>query len=89
MKAKQQEIGFTKAELTKFTSTLDGKKPTFYRQAELYFNSMDDLKKGIATAGFKKVGDDLAKFATGGLLGMVAIASNAQRPDRATHRPPS
>jgi uncharacterized protein (TIGR02118 family) len=71
--AKQQEIGFTKAELTRFTSTLDGKKPTFYRQAELYFNSMDDLKKGTATPGFKAVGDDLAKFATGGLLGMVAV----------------
>ena len=39
MSSKQQEIGFTKAELTKFASTLDGKKPTFYRQAELYFNS--------------------------------------------------
>ena len=73
MSSKQQEIGFTKAELTKFTSTLDGKKPTFYRQAELYFDSMDDLKKGIATPGFKAVGDDLAKFATGGLLGMVAV----------------
>jgi uncharacterized protein (TIGR02118 family) len=69
----QQEIGFTKAELTKFTSTLDGKKPTFYRQAELYFNSMDDAKKGMATDGFKKVGDDLKNFATGGLLGMVAV----------------
>ena len=71
--AKQQEIGFTKAELTKFTSTLDGKKPTFYRQAELYFNSLDDAKKGMATDGFKQVGDDLAKFATGGLLGMLAV----------------
>ena len=71
--AKQQEIGFTKAELTKFTSTLDGKKPTFYRQAELYFNSLDDAKKGIATDGFKQVGDDLGKFATGGLIGMVAV----------------
>jgi uncharacterized protein (TIGR02118 family) len=71
--SKQQEIGFTKAELTKFTSTLDGKKPTFYRQAELYFNSLDDAKKGMATPGFKAVGDDLAKFATGGLLGMVAV----------------
>jgi uncharacterized protein (TIGR02118 family) len=69
----QQEIGFTKAELTKFSSTLDGKKPTFYRQAELYFNSLDDAKKGMATAGFKKVGDDLGKFATGGLIGMVAV----------------
>jgi uncharacterized protein (TIGR02118 family) len=71
--SKQQEIGFTKAELTKFTSTLDGKKPTFYRQAELYFDDMDALKKGVATPGFKAVGDDLAKFATGGLIGMIAV----------------
>ena len=71
--SKQQEIGFTKAELTKFTSTLDGKKPTFYRQAELYFDNMDALKKGLATPGFKAVGDDLAKFATGGLIGMIAV----------------
>jgi len=27
----QAEIAFTKAELTKFTSALDGKKPAFYR----------------------------------------------------------
>ena len=60
VQANQQEIGFTKAELTKFVTTLDGKKPTFYRQAELYFNSLDDAKKGMATPGFKKVGDDLA-----------------------------
>ena len=71
--SKQQEIGFTKAELTKFTSTLDGKKPTFYRQAELYFDNMDALKKGVATPGFKAVGDDLKRFATGGLLGMIAV----------------
>jgi uncharacterized protein (TIGR02118 family) len=71
--SKQQEIGFTKAELTRFVTTLDGKKPTFYRQAELYFSSLDDAKKGMATPGFKAVGDDLAKFATGGLLGMVAL----------------
>ena len=69
--SKQQEIGFTKAELTKFSSTLDGKKPTFYRQAELYFDSMDAAKKGMATPGFKKVGDDLGNFATGGLTGLI------------------
>jgi uncharacterized protein (TIGR02118 family) len=71
--SKQQEIGFTKAELTKFNSSLDGKKPTFYRQAELYFKSLDDAKKGMATDGFKQVGDDLKNFATGGLIGMVAV----------------
>lgn len=74
--ANQKEIGFVRADLTKFASTADGKKPTFYRQAELYFNSMDDLKKGIATPGFKKVADDLPKFATGGLLGMIVTTTN-------------
>jgi uncharacterized protein (TIGR02118 family) len=75
--ANQKEIGFTRADLTRFTSNVDGKKPTFYRQAELYFDSMDDLKKGTATAGFKKVADDLPKFATGGSTGMIAAVSNS------------
>jgi len=67
------EIGFTKAELTKFTRSIDGKKAEFYRQAELYFPSLDAAKKGMATDAFKKVGDDFGKFATGGLIGMVAV----------------
>jgi uncharacterized protein (TIGR02118 family) len=75
--ASQDEIGFVRTDLTKFVSTADGKKSTFYRQAELYFNSMDDLKKGTATPGFKKVADDLANFASGGVIGMVATASNS------------
>ena len=70
---KAVEIGFEKAELTRFDSNLDGSAPKFYRQAELYFASMDALKKGVATAGFKKVADDLKNFATGGLTGMTAI----------------
>jgi uncharacterized protein (TIGR02118 family) len=75
--ANQKNIGFVRADLTRFTSTADGKKPTFYRQAELYFNSMDDLKKGMASEGFKKVADDLKNFATGGLTGMIATTTNA------------
>jgi uncharacterized protein (TIGR02118 family) len=78
--ANQKDIGFVRADLTKFISTADGKKPTFYRQAELYFNSMDDLKKGMASAGFKKVAADLPKFATGGLTGMIATATNTHEP---------
>jgi uncharacterized protein (TIGR02118 family) len=74
--ANQDEIGFKRADLTKFESSLDGKKPAFYRQAELYFDSMDDLQKGVATPGFKKVADDLGNFATGGLIGMVATTTN-------------
>lgn len=67
----QAEIGFVAAELTKFDGTLDGKKSPYYRQAVLWFTDMAALEKGIATPGFKAVGDDLAKFATGGLTGMV------------------
>jgi uncharacterized protein (TIGR02118 family) len=69
--SKQAEVGFVGAELTKFDATLDGKKPTYYRQAVLWFKNMADLEKGIATPGFKAIGDDLANFATGGLLAMV------------------
>ena len=74
--ANQKEIGFPRAEFTKFNSTLDGKKPTFYRQAELYFDSMDDVQKGVATPGFKKVADDLKNFADGGFIAMVATTTN-------------
>jgi uncharacterized protein (TIGR02118 family) len=71
--AKQQEIGFEKAELTMFDSNLDGSAPALYRQAELYFASADALKKGTATPSFKKVADDFANFASGGLTGMTAM----------------
>ena len=69
--AGQSEIGFTRADLTRFESNLDGSAPAKYRQAELCFNSMDDLKKGVASPAFKKVGDDLGKFATGGLTALI------------------
>jgi uncharacterized protein (TIGR02118 family) len=74
--ANQQEIGFTRADLTRFSSNLDGSKPAYYRQAELYFRSLEDAKKGTATPGFKKVADDLANFATGGLTGLVAVETS-------------
>jgi uncharacterized protein (TIGR02118 family) len=74
--ANQQEIGFTRADLTRFSSNLDGSKPAYYRQAELYFPSMEDAKKGMATPGFQKVADDLANFASGGLTGLLAVESS-------------
>ena len=69
--AGQSEIGFARADLTKFESNLDGSAPAKYRQAELCFNSMDDLKKGTGTAAFKKVADDFPNFATGGLTALI------------------
>ena len=54
--AGQAEIGFTRADLTRFDSNLDGSAPAKYRQAELCFNSMDELKKGTAHAGVQEGG---------------------------------
>ncbi len=73
--ANQKEIGFVKAELVRFPSNLDGSKPAFYRKAELWFNSEDDMRKGLATPGFKKVADDLGNFATGGLTGLISTTA--------------
>jgi uncharacterized protein (TIGR02118 family) len=74
--ASQPEIGFTRVELTRFNSNLDGSKPARYRQAELYFPSMAAAKKGLATPAFKKVADDLDKFASGGLDALIGPETN-------------
>jgi uncharacterized protein (TIGR02118 family) len=69
------EIGFTRAELVRFTSALDGSAAPFYRKAELWFPSEAALKTGVATAGFKAVAADLANFATGGVVAAVTVES--------------
>ncbi|MEO8029394.1 MAG: EthD family reductase, partial [Gemmatimonadota bacterium] len=70
--SKASEIGFTRAELSKFDKNLDGTTPpAFYRQAKLYFPSAAALKTGTSTPGFKAVGDNLPQFATGGLLALI------------------
>ena len=68
----QKAIGFTRGTLTKFPRNLDGSAPTFYRQAQLWFDSEEALRKGTATPEFKEVADDLGNFASGGLTAMVA-----------------
>src|SRR5690348_10754462 len=67
---KAAEIGFTRAEFVKFTETLDGKPPALYRQAELWFDSLAALQRGITTSGFAAVAGDLPNFATGGVTAM-------------------
>jgi hypothetical protein len=42
-----------------------------YRQAKLYVPNQAALKAGTGTAAFKAVGDDLPKFADGGLTALV------------------
>jgi uncharacterized protein (TIGR02118 family) len=56
-----KEIGFTNGVLVKFAPN-----SAYYRKAELTFASMDALKKGTSTPGFKAVADDIPVFASGG-----------------------
>ena len=74
--AHAQEIGVTRVDLIKFTSTVDGKPPTFYREADLRFASREALEKGMATPGFKAVAADLAHFATGGATVLIGTKAN-------------
>ncbi|MGH7548544.1 MAG: EthD family reductase [Gemmatimonadales bacterium] len=69
------EVGFTRAVFVKFTHNLDGSGPAYYRKAELWFDSEAALQKGIATPGFKKIGDDFKNFVTGGLTALVSVES--------------
>ncbi|HEX6535760.1 MAG TPA: EthD family reductase [Gemmatimonadaceae bacterium] len=66
------EIGFSRTVFEKFERNLDGSTPTFYRKAELWFDSREALEQGAATAGFQAIGDDLPRFATGGVVAMIA-----------------
>lgn len=74
--AGQQAIGFTRAEYIKFPRNLDGSAPAHYRQAILWFPSMEALERGVKTPEFKKIGDDLPNFATGGLIALVGNKTN-------------
>lgn len=74
--ANQQEIGFTRAEYIRFAPGADGKAPAHYRQAILWFDSMEALQKGTATPAFKKVADDLPNFATGGFMALSGAKTN-------------
>ncbi len=65
------QIGFTRAELTRFGKNLDGTPAALYRQAKLYFPNAAARTAGTATDGFKAVGGDLPNFATGGLAALV------------------
>lgn len=75
-----EEMQFRRAELVKFAKNLDGSPAAFYRQAKLYFSNRVSLNGGTATAAFKAVGDDLPKFATGGLVGMVGHLTSGPEP---------
>ena len=73
-----QDIGMSRAVYEKFDRTADGKKPAYYRKAELWFPSEDAMKRGMESAGFKAVAGDLPNFSTGGQSVIIAHETNNQ-----------
>ena len=74
-----QEMGVTRTVLTKFDRTVDGKKPPYYREAQLWFASEDALRTAMETEGFKAVAGDLPKFVTnGGPTILISHETNTQ-----------
>lgn len=63
--------GVIKAETTQFLSAADGGKPAYYRMAELYFTSPEELQKAMGSPEGAATSADLANFASGGLTILV------------------
>jgi uncharacterized protein (TIGR02118 family) len=66
--------GVLRFELTKFSAGPDGTRPAFYRMAELYFASQDQMQTAMASPEGQATMADIANFATGGatlMLGLV------------------
>lgn len=63
--------GISKLELTKCIGTPDGSKPSQYRTAELYFDSIEELQKQMGSAEGQAAVADIPNFATGGVDVMI------------------
>ena len=63
--------GVDRLELTKFVDGPDGGKPAFYRMAELYFATQEQMDDVLGSPKGQAVVDDIPKFATGGVTVIV------------------
>lgn len=63
--------GISRLELTKFIGTPDGEKPSKYRSAELYFDSIEELQKQMGSPEGVAAVSDIPNFATGGVDVMI------------------
>lgn len=68
--------GVAKLELTKFMGTPDGQKADYYRMAELYFTSPEQMQETMASPEGQATVNDLSNFATGGVNVIVGVTEN-------------
>ncbi len=63
--------GVARLELTRFTGSPDGGRPAFYRMAELYFPTLEQMETSLQSSEGMAALRDLPNFATGGVTVMV------------------
>jgi uncharacterized protein (TIGR02118 family) len=68
--------GVAKMELTKLLGTPDGQKADYYRMAELYFTSVEQMEETMGSTEGQATVNDLSNFATGGVNVIVGITEN-------------
>lgn len=64
--------GLKRAEFSKSVAPPDGGAPAFYRMAELYFDSPEQMQSVLATPEARKAVADLPNFATGGVTTLIS-----------------
>lgn len=63
--------GIQRAELTVFAAAVDGSLPEYYRMAELYFDSQEQMESVLSSDAGKAAVADISNFATGGATVLV------------------
>jgi uncharacterized protein (TIGR02118 family) len=63
--------GVKRMELSKIIGTPDGSKPSQYRTAGLYFDSIEELQKSMGSPEGQAAVGDIPNFATGGVDVMI------------------
>ncbi|PWK17767.1 EthD family reductase [Xanthomarina spongicola] len=68
--------GVDKLEVTKLLGTPDGQKADYYRMAEMYFSSVEQMQETMASPEGQATVNDLSNFATGGVNVIVGVTEN-------------
>jgi uncharacterized protein (TIGR02118 family) len=59
-------------EAARVVATPDGGEPPYYRIAELWFDTAEEMQASLATPAGQAPGDDVPNFATGGATVLIA-----------------
>jgi uncharacterized protein (TIGR02118 family) len=68
----QKVKGLRRFEVAKVVGTADGKPSPYYRIADLYFDSTEQMQQSLASKEGQAAAADIANFAAGGVTLLIA-----------------